>query len=278
MFDFSPHILSMGEHGWYDSKEIKFEEFKKAIINSQLECEDVGFLANIIENHDEPRGASRYLPEYAQNSDGVKMLGTISVLLRGLPFLYQGQEIGMRNCRMDSIDEYDDINTKGEYKMAIKAGLTEEKALEACYKNSRDNARTPMQWNDSENAGFTTGRPWLKVNPNYKEINVKEQQGNEDSVLNYYKKLIALRKSKEYNEIFTYGKFIPMFEKEEGIFAYERKLESESVKVIANFGKEEKVLNLENISKDKIILNNMSNLKIEKNQLILCPCQVVVVS
>lgn len=277
MFDFSAHSLSFGEHGWYDSSPIQFEDFRKVLFHSQLECQDVGFLANIIENHDEPRGVTRYLPDYAQNTDGAKMLGTISILLRGIPFLYQGQEIGMRNCPMDSIEEYEDISTQGEYRMALLAGLTKEEALKVCYLNSRDNARTPMQWDNTENAGFTSGTPWLKVNPNYKEINVKKQLADEDSVLAYYKKLLSLRKSEEWKEVFTYGKFIPLFENEANIFAYERRLDGKSAIVLANFGKEKKTLQLNNIANLPILLNNMKNLWVDNRQITLQPCQVVVI-
>ena len=222
MFDFSAHLLTGGEHGWYDAKPVKFSEWKKTVIESQLEVQNVGFLANIIENHDEPRGASTYLPEYAVNPRGIKMLAAVNILLRGLPFLYQGQEIGMRNCPMDSIEDYDDINTKDQYRTALEAGCTEEEALDACIRYSRDNARTPMQWSHEKEAGFTTGKPWLKVNPNYTEINVEDQLKDEDSVLHFYKKLIALRKSEAYRETLIFGRFVPAFEADEDVFAFYR--------------------------------------------------------
>lgn len=245
MFDFSAHLLTGSENGWYDAKPVEFEAWKKTVIQSQLEVQKVGFLANIIENHDEPRGACTYLPDYAQNPRGIKMLAACTVLLRGLPFLYQGQEIGMRNCPMDSIDNYDDINTKDQYWTALEAGCTEEEALEACCRYSRDNARTPMQWSREHMAGFTAGTPWLKVNPNYTAINVADQETDEDSVLHFYRKLIALRKSEEYREIFTYGEFVPVLEEEEGIFAFCRKGENgERVLVAANFGREGKTVKL----------------------------------
>lgn len=275
MFDFSAHSLSFGEHGWYDSQPIQFNDFRNALFHSQLECQDVGFLANIIENHDEPRGVNRYLPDYAQNDAGTKMLGTISVLLRGIPFIYQGQEIGMKNCPMNSIEEYDDISTHGEYKIALEAGLSEEEALRICYINSRDNARTPMQWDDSENAGFTTGTPWLKVNPNYQSINVKDQLADEASVLAYYKKLLSLRKSKEYKEVFTYGTFTPLFENEENIFAYERKLNDKSVMVLANFGSKDAVLHFEKTVCLSILLNNLAEPIVKDDEITLLPCQVI---
>lgn len=276
MFDFSTHSLSFGEHGWYDSQPIQFNDFRNALFHSQLECQDVGFLANIIENHDEPRGINRYLPDYAQNDAGTKMLGTISVLLRGIPFIYQGQEIGMKNCPMNSIEEYDDISTHGEYKIALEAGVSEEEALRICYINSRDNARTPMQWDNSKNAGFTTGTPWLKVNPNYKSINVKDQLTDETSVLAYYKKLLALRKSKEYKEVFTYGTFTPLFENEENIFAYERKLNDKSVMVLANFGSKDAVLHFEKTVCLSILLNNLAEPIVKDDEITLLPCQVIV--
>lgn len=245
MFDFSAHLLTGGEHGWYDAKPVKFSEWKKTVIESQLEVQNVGFLANIIENHDEPRGASTYLPEYAVNPRGIKMLAAVNILLRGLPFLYQGQEIGMRNCPMDSIEDYDDINTKDQYRLALEAGCTEEEALDACIRYSRDNARTPMQWSHEKEAGFTTGKPWLKVNPNYTEINVEDQLKDEDSVLHFYKKLFALRKSEAYRETLIFGRFVPAFEANEDVFAFYRESESgDRIFIAANFGKEEKMLTL----------------------------------
>ncbi|PXX46132.1 oligo-1,6-glucosidase [Hungatella effluvii] len=245
MFDFSAHLLTGGEHGWYDAKPVKFSEWKKTVIESQLEVQNVGFLANIIENHDEPRGASTYLPEYAVNPRGIKMLAAVNILLRGLPFLYQGQEIGMRNCPMDSIEDYDDINTKDQYRTALEAGCTEEEALDACIRYSRDNARTPMQWSHEKEAGFTTGKPWLKVNPNYTGINVEDQLKDEDSVLHFYKKLIALRKLEAYRETLIFGRFVPAFEADEDVFAFYRESESgERIFIAANFGKEEKRLKL----------------------------------
>lgn len=256
MFDFSVNCLSDGPGGWYRNREIAFADFRETLFRSQQECEGVGFLANILENHDEPRGSSRYLPAYARNELGMKMLGTVSVLLRGIPFLFQGQEIGMTNCRMDSVEEYNDINTKAEYQLARDAGLSHEEAMEACYRFSRDNSRTPMQWDASPNAGFTTGKPWLKVNPNYVDINVAEQQTRQDSMLNYYKKLLALRKSEPYREAFTWGSFSPLFLEEDNILAYRRTGEDREAVVIANFGPEERTLPVEEFAGYQVLLSN----------------------
>lgn len=263
IFDFSAHSLSDGEHGWYDAPSVDFKKWRETIINSQMEVQKSGFEANIIENHDEPRGVSRFLPEYARTPAGTKMLGTISVLLRGIPFIYQGQEIGMQNAVWNSIDEFDDISTKDQYHIARKAGLSNEEALEVCAKMSRDNARTPMQWSSKENAGFTTGMPWLKVNSNYKEINVKSQENNADSVLHYYRKLVKVRKSPEYKEVFTYGQFEPAYEDTDSIMAYYRFDGEKRVLVVANFGKEAVELELQYPVKN-IILSNRDRKKAER--------------
>lgn len=274
IFDFSAHILSDGEHGWYDAPPISFDAWKKAITDSQMRVQNVGFEANIIENHDEPRGVSRFLPDYAQNADGAKMLGTVSVLLRGIPFIYQGQEIGMQNARWNSVDEFDDISTKDQYRMAREAGLSDAEALAVCSAMSRDNARTPMQWKDAPQAGFTSGTPWLKVNDNYPVINVEKEEGQLDSVLHYYRKLIALRKSGEYRELFTYGKFEPAYENADHVMAYYRILQGRRVLVAANFGTDTIELDLE-VPAKKVLLSNKKRTNAE-NKLILEKCEVFV--
>ena len=274
IFDFSAHMLSDGKHGWYDAPPISFNAWKKAITDSQMRVQNVGFEANIIENHDEPRGVSRFLPDYAQNADGAKMLGTVSVLLRGIPFIYQGQEIGMQNARWNSVDEFDDISTKDQYRMAREAGLSDAEALAVCSTMSRDNARTPMQWKDAPQAGFTSGTPWLKVNDNYPVINVEKEEGQPDSVLHYYRKLIALRKSGEYRELFTYGKFEPAYENADHVMAYYRILQGRRVLVAANFGTDTIELDWE-VPAKKVLLSNKKRTNAE-NKLILEKCEVFV--
>ena len=274
IFDFSAHMLSDGKHGWYDAPPISFDAWKKAITDSQMRVQNVGFEANIIENHDEPRGVSRFLPDYAQNADGAKMLGTVSVLLRGIPFIYQGQEIGMQNARWNSVDEFDDISTKDQYRVAREAGLSDAEALAVCSAMSRDNARTPMQWKDAPQAGFTSGTPWLKVNDNYPVINVEKEEGQLDSVLHYYRKLIALRKSGEYRELFTYGKFEPAYENADHVMAYYRILQGRRVLVAANFGTDTIELDWE-VPAKKVLLSNKKRTNAE-NKLILEKCEVFV--
>ena len=277
IFDFSAHILSEGEHGWYDAPPVDFKEWRIAISDSQLRVQTCGLEANIIENHDEPRGVSRFLPDYAQNPAGTKMLGTVSILLRGIPFIYQGQEIGMQNAVWNSVEEYNDINTIDQYHTARNAGLTDKEALKACSKLSRDNARTPVQWNAQENAGFTAGTPWLKVNDNYKEINMADQDQDPDSILNYYRRLIALRKSPTYKEVFTYGKFLPAYQDTEDVMAYYRKDEHTRILVAANFGKESVELPLDYPVKQVLLSNQhkQHNYNTESH-LSLESCEVIV--
>lgn len=276
IFDFSAHALSNGAHGWYDAPDINFNDWRKTIINSQLQVQKCGIEANIIENHDEPRGVSRFLPEYARNPLGTKMLGTVSVLLRGIPFIYQGQEIGMQNAVWNDVKEYNDINTIDQYNLAISAGLSDKEALAVCSKMSRDNARTPVQWSDSDNAGFTTGTPWLKVNSNYKDINVQNQENDPDSVLNYYRKLVTTRKSPEYKEVFTYGVFEPAYEDTEYVMAYYRVSDNQRILVAANFGKDAKTIELKFPVK-KVVLSNVGRKKINEVSLKLDSCEVIVI-
>ena len=276
IFDFSAHALSNGAHGWYDAPDINFNDWRKTIINSQLQVQKCGIEANIIENHDEPRGVSRFLPEYARNPLGTKMLGTVSVLLRGIPFIYQGQEIGMQNAVWNDVKEYNDINTIDQYNLAISAGLSDKEALAVCSKMSRDNARTPVQWSDSDNAGFTTGTPWLKVNSNYKDINVQNQENDPDSVLNYYRKLVATRKSPEYKEVFTYGVFEPAYEDTEYVMAYYRVSDNQRILIAANFGKDAKTIELKFPVK-KVVLSNVGRKEINEVSLKLDSCEVIVI-
>ena len=274
IFDFSAHMLSDGKHGWYDAEPITFEAWRQALCDSQRRVQKVGFEANIIENHDEPRGVSRFLPSYARNATGAKMLGTVSVLFRGMPFIYQGQEIGMQNAVWNSVEEFNDINTIDQYQTARKAGLSDAEALKACSEMSRDNARTPMQWSDTENAGFTTGTPWLKVNEKYHAINVAAQEKDPDSVLQYYRKLIALRKSEAYRELFTYGEFTQVYGEMDHIMAYTRILDEKKVLVAANFEETEVVLPVQQPVKQVLLFNQP--VEVEADRIVLPGCGVLV--
>jgi oligo-1,6-glucosidase len=275
MFDFEMELLGKSKKGWYDNKTFTPNELRTVIFNSQIKTMDIGFKANIIENHDEPRGVSRYIPKEDLNNQSKKMIGTISLMLRGIPFIYQGQELGMTNCKFNSIEEFDDISTIDQYKVAIKEGVSEEEALKIVNIYSRDNARTPFQWNSSENAGFTTGKSWLKVNENYKEINAKSQVEDEDSIFNFYKKLINLRKSEEFKDAIVYGKFEPILEKYSNLFAFYREGASKKLMLLANYQNEEQEIELDQ-SYRKMLLNNCKEVKQEDNKIILQGYQVLI--
>lgn len=259
MFDFRETVFGASPKGWYDSHHITPEEFKRCCYTSQRLVRHTGFLSNIIENHDEPRGVSRYIPAEDLSETSKKLLATVSFMLRGLPWIYQGQEIGMENLPFASIDEIDDVNTLDEYQVARGAGLNEADALTAVSFYSRDNARTPFQWNDSDSAGFTTGTPWLRVNPNYKTINAREQQSRKDSLFSYYKELIALRKHPDYADTIVYGTFEPFMEDIENLMVFFRKGEERTLLVLANYSREKRTLTLPAPYRN-ILLNNYDTL------------------
>ena len=255
MFDFNSHVFGKSLDGWYASQRyLTPDEYKHCIFETQKKIGDMGMVSNIIENHDEPRGVCYYIQPQDRCTDAKKLLAGVYFMLRGLPFIYQGQEIGMENLDFHTIDEIDDISTLDEYKVAREAGLSDEEALSVASAFSRDNARTPVQWDDGANAGFTSGKPWLNVNPNYKQINVQAQVNDEDSVLAFYKKLTRLRKSEEYKETIVYSQLIPYLEEEKNLIAYFRKGEK-TLLVLANFQKDPRKVQLPAPAK-KVVLNN----------------------
>ena len=274
MFDFNETIFGGSEKGWYDCKEITPDDYKRCCFETQAKMGNFGFVSNIIENHDEPRGVSHYIPEGDCCNTSKKMLAALNFMLRGLPFIYQGQELGMENVPFKSIDEVDDISTLDEYKVALDAGLAPDAALKAVARRSRDNARTPMQWSDGKNAGFTTGTPWLRVNPNYTAINVEKEAQDPDSVLNFYKKLIALRKDPEYKEPVVYGALEPFMEERHNLMAYYRKWDK-TLLVVGNYQWDEQEIELPGACK-KVLINNYPDVVIDGNKIKLHGYQVLV--
>lgn len=275
MFDFNETIFGGSEKGWYDCKEITPDDYKRCCFETQVKMGDFGFVSNIIENHDEPRGVSHYIPEGDCCDTSKKMLAALNFMLRGLPFIYQGQELGMENIPFKSIDEVDDISTLDEYKVALDAGLTPEAALKAVARRSRDNARTPMQWTGEENAGFTAGTPWLRVNSNYTAINVEKETIDPNSVLNFYKKLIALRKDPEYKETVVYGALEPFMEDRHNLMAYYRKGDK-TLLVVGNYQWDEQEITLPSECK-KVLINNYPDMVLDGNLVKLHGYQVLVV-
>lgn len=276
MFDFYETCYGKSEKGAYDSERyLTPEEYKHCIFRTQKRVGDLGMVSNIIENHDEPRGVSHYIQPEDLCLASKKLLGGVNFCLKGLPFLYQGQEIGMENTVFSSIEDVDDIGTLDEYKVGLDAGLSPKEALEAAGHFSRDNGRTPMQWSAGEQAGFTTGKPWLVVNPNYTRINVESQENDPDSVLNFYRKLTALRKDSRYQEALVYGTFVPYLEEEKNLIGYLRKTEAQTLLVLANFQKEGRMVKLPGETA-KVLLNNLDSVKIENGIISMKPYQFVV--
>ncbi len=275
MFDFQETIWGASDKGWYDNTPITPDAYRDCCFESQRRIGDIGFLSNIIENHDEPRGVSRYLPNGEANEYSKKLLGTVSFFLKGLPFLYQGQELGMENVTFTSVEQINDINTLDEYQVALEAGLSPEEALKAVNRYSRDNSRTPFQWNNTPNAGFTTGTPWLPVNPNYTRINAEAQLADNNSLFRYYQKMIALRKDPQYQETLVYGQLIPVYENQHNLMAYYRQMQTQTLLIIANFQKEKQNVTLEKLPRN-VLLNNHDIIDLNNRTLTLLEYQAVV--
>lgn len=208
IFDFKPRELVEKSVLVFKRRPVTFTMFRDATAKSQHSANNTGFLAPVMENHDEPRGISYYIPQMWENEQGAKAFGTYLLLLRGIPFIYQGQELGLKNPVFDSIDEIDDLATHDMYRSCLKYDLDKSLALKLCAHETRDNARVPMPWDDSEYAGFSDVSPWLKTYSFKDTLNVKAQLSDENSTFNYYRKLISLRKDEKYSQCLTYGDFI----------------------------------------------------------------------
>ncbi len=273
MFEFGPELC--GKHGvWYRNEPVSAEMYKNAIFAGQQLTGEIGFLSNIIENHDEPRGVSRYIPAEDLSDTSKKALACAYFFLRGIPFVYQGQEIGMENCRFPNIAAYDDVSTIDNYKTCVDAGYSEEEALEYAYRFSRDNARTPVQWSSADNAGFTAGTPWMRVNPNYRTINVEAEQADPNSVYAFYKELIQLYKDPAYHGTFTFGKLVPFAREQKNLIAYERQGDGQKLLIAVNFQKEPQTVTLP--MDGTVVLNNLETVEHQENQITLQGYQAIV--
>ncbi|SHG99729.1 glycoside hydrolase family 13 protein [Tepidibacter thalassicus] len=225
------------------NKELDIIGLKKVFTKWQKGLEGKGWNALYIENHDIPRAVSTWGNDKKYWRESATSLAVMYFMMQGTPFIYQGQEIGMTNVKFESIEDYNDVRTKNMYYIKKDQGISYEDIMNVVWATSRDNARTPMQWDESENAGFTTATPWLKINPNYKEINVAKQQKDPNSILNFYKKMIRIRKE---NEIFTYGKYDLILENDEQIYAYIRTFDNQKAVVICNLTDREALYDYDN--------------------------------
>ncbi|MDH9510610.1 alpha-glucosidase [Staphylococcus epidermidis] len=238
------NMIFQFEHlGLWSTGDTKFDvkSYKQVLNRWQKQLENVGWNALFIENHDQPRRVSTWGDDKNYWYESATSHATAYFLQQGTPFIYQGQEIGMTNYPFESIESFNDVAVKTEYQIVKKEGGDVNQLLDKYKMENRDNARTPMQWNNSINGGFTTGKPWFHVNPNYTEINVKQQLNDKFSILSYYKALIQLKKS---DLIYTYGKFSMVDAENEQIFAYTRSFKNNTVLIVANLTNEVSELNL----------------------------------
>lgn len=216
----------------WDLKPLYLPDLKRVFSKWQTELEGHGWNSLFWNNHDLPRIVSRWGNDGEYRVLSAKMLATLLHGMKGTPYIYQGEEIGMTNVPFQTIDEFPDIETQNIYKERLKAGFTEEETMHAIRAKARDNARTPMQWNAEKNAGFTEGTPWYRVNPNYKEINVEQALADPESVFYHYQKLIQLRKE---HDIMVYGTYQLLFPEDEDLYIYTRTLEEEKWLIVCNF-------------------------------------------
>ena len=252
IFDFSYADLDMTKGGFYYSlRDIPTIELREAIFESQLTQQKYGWGAPFLENHDLPRSLNKFFGEKA-NETNAKLLANVFFFLRGTPFIYQGQEIGMDNFVRNDISEFDDIASKDQYQRALGEGFSSEEALYFVNKRSRDNSRTPMQWDNSKNAGFSkdeNSKSWIKLTGSQATTNVADQINDKDSIFSHYKKMIDLRQNGKYSDCLTFGDFISVPLENEKIIAYVRKYGNQKVLCISNFSELKQEVKLSEIAK-----------------------------
>ncbi|QHE60363.1 alpha,alpha-phosphotrehalase [Rossellomorea vietnamensis] len=237
IFTFEHMDLDSGPGGKWDVKDWSLADLKQVMTKWQKDLEGRGWNSLYLNNHDQPRMVSRFGDDQEYRVESAKMLATFLHMLQGTPYIYQGEELGMTNVAFDSLEEYNDIEIHNMYREKVTEGGEDHNTImEAIYRKGRDNARTPMQWDDSEHAGFTTGTPWLKVNPNYKEINAENALKDSASIYYYYKELNRLRKE---HDIIVYGTYDLILDDHDQIYAYTRTLGEDKLIILCNFtGKE----------------------------------------
>ncbi|MCU8406750.1 alpha-glucosidase [Vibrio vulnificus] len=227
------HITLTWQHGdKWNPIPLDLKQFKHVLTKWQTELSNQGWNSLFWNNHDLPRVVSKYGDDQRYRVESAKMLATALHFLKGTPYVYQGEEIGMTNVAFESLEQYKDIETLNFYKVKTESGVSHQHMMDAIHENSRDNARTPMQWSASQNGGFSQAKPWIEVNPNYPEINVEQALADSDSIFYHYQKLIELRK--QYPAI-VYGDFTPLFAEHDSVFAYVRSHQDEQLLVINNF-------------------------------------------
>ncbi|WP_428775454.1 glycoside hydrolase family 13 protein [Vibrio sp.] len=232
VFQFEHITLTWQNGDKWQPKPLNLNELKQVLTKWQLELKNQGWNSLFWNNHDLPRVVSKYGCDKQYRVESAKMLATTLHFMKGTPYIYQGEEIGMTNVAFERLEQYQDIETLNFYKVKTESGFSHEQMMTAIHENGRDNARTPMQWNRQPHGGFTGGTPWLEVNPNYPQVNVAAALEEQDSIFYHYKKLVALRKT---HPVIVYGDFIPLLKTHPKLFAYERKNDDEHIVVLNNF-------------------------------------------
>ena len=253
VFHFDHLQIDYGPEGKFDPLPIDFIKFKKVFSDWDLYLKNKGWNSIFLGNHDFSRILSRFGNDQKHRNESAKLLATLLMTLRGTPYVYQGDEIGMTNVKYPSIDYYDDVETRNAWKEAEEQNKDMDIFLKAVHKQSRDNARTPLQWDNSRNAGFSSSKPWLDVNENYNKINVELQQDNPDSILNYYREIIRIRKN---NSTLIYGDFLDLEPNNEKLFIYKRWDKQKTFIIVLNFSDDKILCDLNDLSSMILVIGN----------------------
>ena len=253
VFHFDHLQIDFGPEGKFDPQPIDFLKFKKVFSNWDSLLRNKGWNSIFLGNHDFSRIVSRFGNDQKYRYESAKLLATLLTTLRGTPYVYQGDEIGMTNVKYPSIEYYDDVETINAWKEAKGNNKNMDDFLKAVHRQSRDNARTPLQWNDSKFAGFSTNKPWIDVNSNYDKINVESEENNPDSILNYYREIIRIRKN---NLTLVYGDFLDIEPDNEKLYIYKRWDKQKTFVVILNFSDEKILCDLNDLSSMILVIGN----------------------
>lgn len=274
IFDFHYADIDV-ENGseWFRQTDWQPQDLKELLFKSQMAIQDSGWGANFLENHDQPRSLSKYITDKNyQNEIGAKALGALFFFLRGTPFIYQGQEIGMKNFQRETIEDFNDVSSIDNYHRSLMEGFSEAAAMSFVNQRSRDNGRTPFQWDASNNAGFNhSGKTWLKLTGDQAEINAIQQVNQDDSVFTFYQKMIQLRNHSSARETLIYGQFVPL-ETTDAVIAYER-IGDQTIQVFVNLSNQVETIE----TSGEVLLNNYPQLQAENGTYVLQPYQAVVI-
>jgi len=253
VFHFDHLQIDFGPEGKFDPQTVDFIQFKKVFSDWDLYLKNKGWNSIFLGNHDFSRIVSRFGNDKKYRNQSAKLLATLLMTLRGTPYVYQGDEIGMTNIKYPSIDYYDDIETRNAWKEAEEQGKDMDIFLKAVHRQSRDNARTPLQWDNSRFAGFSNTKPWIDVNENYNKINVELQQNDSDSILNYYKEIIRIRK--KYSTL-IYGDFLDLDPGNERLYIYKRWDKQKTFIIVLNFSDDEAQCDIHNFDSMRLVISN----------------------